>query len=259
MEPLVILGRRAVAGLCFPADASHHLSNDHEINDQRRRQERVLAHVEQADGLVAAHEDLGIIFVQCALVVSDCWHVLDDHGVIRVFARLIQDRVRLHHVVDDVGFGYLLGSELLLRAQILTIVVAEVVVAGNRGEFEASIDHEVCECRFHLRLPGLEVVSTNECTMLLGQLDRTGDERVLRRSIDERCILKDTCNRKYSGGRYFLMAGFDGLHQVVCSVIDPGNKVCIAFGVCSPLDDDFFKAMGSLEIPAEVRNCIAQR
>lgn len=94
--------------------------------------------------------------------------------------------------------------------------------------------------------------------MLLGQLDCTGDERVLRRSIDERCILEDTGNRKYSGGRYFLMAGFDGLHQIVCSVINPGNKVCIAFGVRSPLDDDFVQAMGSLEIPVEVRQCIAQ-
>lgn len=95
--------------------------------------------------------------------------------------------------------------------------------------------------------------------MLLGQLDCTGDECVLRRSIDERCILEDTGNRKYSGGRYFLMAGFDGLHQIVCSVINPGNKVCIAFGVRSPLDDDFVQAMGSLEIPVEVRKCNSTR
>lgn len=146
MEAFVILGRCAIAGLRFPADASHHLSNDHEINDQRRRQERILAHVEQADGLVAAHEDLGIVLVECALVVSNRWHVFDDHGVIRVFAWLVQDRICLHHIIDDVGFRYLLGTELLLGAQILTIVIAKVVVAGNRGEFQASIDHEVCEC-----------------------------------------------------------------------------------------------------------------
>lgn len=94
--------------------------------------------------------------------------------------------------------------------------------------------------------------------MLLGQFDGPRDECVLRGTIDEWCILKDTGNRKDCGGRYFFMAGFDGLHQVVCRVINPGNEVCIAFGVRSPLDDDFIQAMGSLEIPAWVRNCKAR-
>ncbi len=48
------------------------------------------------------------------------------------------------------------------------------------------------------------------------------------------------------------MARFDGFHQVVCCVVDPGNDICIAFGIRSPLDNNFVKSMGSLELPEAV-------
>jgi hypothetical protein len=86
---------------------------------------------------VAAHEDLGIILVKSTLIISNSGHVLDDNSVVGVLALLVEDRVSLNHVIDDIGLGDLLRAELLLRAQVLAIVVAKVVVAGNRGQLDS--------------------------------------------------------------------------------------------------------------------------
>lgn len=47
VEVLVLGGSSTVRGGSLPLDARHHLSNDDQINDQRRGQERVLANVEE--------------------------------------------------------------------------------------------------------------------------------------------------------------------------------------------------------------------
>ena len=77
---------------------------------------------------MAAHEDLGIVFVKSSFVVTDSGHVFDNDGVVWMFAFSVQHGVCSDHVVDDVGLGDLLGAELFLRAEILAVVVAEMVV-----------------------------------------------------------------------------------------------------------------------------------
>jgi hypothetical protein len=47
VEVLELGGLGTVRGGSLPLDAGHHLSNDDEVNDERRRKERVLANVEQ--------------------------------------------------------------------------------------------------------------------------------------------------------------------------------------------------------------------
>ena len=49
-----------------------------------------------------AEEDLSVVLVEGPLVVADGRHVLDDDGVVRVLALLVQHGVCLDHVVDDV-------------------------------------------------------------------------------------------------------------------------------------------------------------
>ena len=46
-------------------------------------------------------------------------------------AHLVQDLVGGHHVVHNVALGDLLAAERLGGLQVLAVVVAEVVVAGN--------------------------------------------------------------------------------------------------------------------------------
>ncbi len=92
----------AFSAVGLPLDTGHHLSNQDQIDDQRRSQEGVLANIEQADGLVAVEEDLGIVLIKRTLVISNSRHILDDYAMVRVFTILVQDVVRSDHVVDDV-------------------------------------------------------------------------------------------------------------------------------------------------------------
>jgi len=63
---------------------------------------------------MATYKDLGVVFVQRALVVADGRHVFDDDGVVGVLALAVEHVVSLDYVIDDVGFRDLLGVELLL-------------------------------------------------------------------------------------------------------------------------------------------------
>jgi hypothetical protein len=169
---------------------------------------------------VPAHKDLGIVLVEGALVVSYSRHILDDDAVIRMLTRLVKLRVRSNHVIHDIRLGDLLRTELLLGAQVFAVVVAEVVVARNRGELDTSVDEEVDKGRFHLGLAGLEVIAADESVVLLGELDGARDEGVLRRTVDERSALKDTGNGKDGGWRNLFVAALNSFKQVLGSVVD---------------------------------------
>jgi len=234
----------------LPGDTGHHLGDDDEIDDQRRGQERVLADVEDADGLVAAAEDLGVVLVERALVVADGGHVLDDDGVVGVLTGLVEDGVGRDHVVDDVGLGDLLGAELLLGAQVHAVVVAQVVVAGNRGELDTSVDQEIDQRRLHLGLAGLEVITSDESGVPLGKLDRAGHESVLRRAVDERSVLQDRGHGEDGGRGNLRVAALDGVEEVVGGVVDTGDDVRIALRVGGPEDDDLVEAVLRLELTA---------
>lgn len=138
VEALVLGG---VIGL--PADTSHHLGKHNQVDDERRGKQRILTDVEQADSLVTAHENLRVVLIQSTLVVTNARHVLDHNTVVGVLILLVQDVVGSNHVIDYIGFGDLLGTELLLRAQVLAVIVTKVVVAGNRGKFDTSVDQKV--------------------------------------------------------------------------------------------------------------------
>lgn len=200
------------------------------------------------NSLVTTHEDLGIVLVKSTLVVSDSRHVLDDNAVVGVLALLVQNVVGLNHVVHDVGLGDLLGAELLLGAQVLAVVVAQVVVAGNGSQLDTSIDKEVNKSRLHLGLAGLEVITADEGVVLLSQLNGTRDKGVLRRTVDEGCLVENTGDSKNGGGRNLFVALLNGLEEVVSSVVDAGNDVGISLSVGSPHDNDLVEAVVRLEV-----------
>lgn len=163
------------------------------------------------DSLVPTEEDLRVVLVKRALVVADGREVLDDDGVVGVLALLVEDRVRLDHVVDDVGLGDLLGAELALRAQVAPVVVAQVVVARDARQLDPGADEEVHERRLHLGLPGLEVVAPDERAVPLRELERPRHERVLRRAVDERRPREDARHGEHRRWRYLGVSPLDRL------------------------------------------------
>lgn len=197
---------------------------------------------------MTAHEDLSIVLVQSTLVITDSRHVLDDDGVIRVLALLVEDGVGLDHVVNDVGLGDFLGAELLLRAEVLAIVVAKMVVAGNGGELDTSGDQEVNQGGLHLGLTRLEIITTNEGVVLLSKLNATRDEGVLWGAVDEWSTLEDTGNGEDSGWGNFLVSVLNGFQEVVSSVVDAIDQLGETLSVGSPLNDDLLQTIVGLEV-----------
>lgn len=200
---------------------------------------------------MTAHEDLSIVLIQGTLVVTNSWHVLDDDGVIWVLAWLVENRVGLNHVIDDIGLGDLLGAELLLGTEVLAIVVPKVVVAGNGSELDTSADQEVDQGRLHLSLARLEVITTNEGVVALSELNATWDECVLWGAVDEWSTLEDTGNSEDSGWGNLLVSVLNGLHEVVGSIIDTSDQLSKALGVGSPLNDDLVESIVGLEVTFE--------
>ena len=243
-----VVSGAAISTVSLPLNTSHHFSDEHQVNDQGRSKKGVLADVEQTDGLVPIQEDFGVVLVKSTLVVANSRHILDDNAVIRVLAFLVQDIIGSNHVVNNVGLRDLLGTELFLRAEVHAVVVAKMVVAGNGGELDASVDQEVYESRLHLGLTRLEIVTTNEGAVLLGKLNSTWNEGVLRGTVDEWCVLEDGSDSEDSRGSDFLVTGFDRLHKIVSGVVDALQNISITLRVGSPLHDDLVEAVGSLEV-----------
>ena len=197
---------------------------------------------------MASHEDLSIVLIQSTLVITNGWHVLDDNSVIWVLARGVENAVGLNHVIDDVGLGNLLGAELLVRAEILSIIVTQVVVAGNGGEFDTSVDQEVDECGLHLCLARLEVITSDESTMLLGKCNCTRNESVLRRAIDEWDTLEDGGNGKDGGWSNLLVTFLDSLQEIFGSIVNTIDELSETLSVGSPLDNDLVQVVVGLEV-----------
>ena len=56
------------------------------------------------------------------------------------------------HVINDGRLGDLLGPKLPLRAQVLSIIVTEMVVRRDRKGFDTGIDEEFGQDGFNLSL-----------------------------------------------------------------------------------------------------------
>mmetsp|Transcript_81070 Transcript_81070/g.161163 ORF Transcript_81070/g.161163 Transcript_81070/m.161163 type:complete len:342 (-) Transcript_81070:781-1806(-) len=213
-------GRERVHGGSLVRDARGHLREDGEVEDERRCQQRILARVVHDDGVGAAHEDLRGVFIHCTLGVGHARHILDDDDMVGVLFGLVQQAVRSNHVVDDVGLGDLLGAERLRGREVLAVVVAQVVVRDNGCGLDASGDEEVDHDRLHLGLARLEIVAADHHVLLLGELDDSGYESVLRRAVDVNRTLEDRGDGEDRRGRHFRLVSLNRRHEVVSGVID---------------------------------------
>lgn len=122
-----------------------------------------------------------------------------------------------------------------------------MVIRGNRGKFNTSIDEEVDQRRFHFGLTGLEVVTTDKGLMTLGKFDTARDESVLRRAVDEWNTFFDTGNCEDGRRRNLIVAGINGFQEILGGVINSGEDISVAFSIGGPKDDDFIKTVVCLK------------
>ncbi|EPY31188.1 myo-inositol-1-phosphate synthase [Strigomonas culicis] len=231
----------------------HQLRQDDEVDDEGGREQRVLAGVVQHDGLLAAHEDGEGVLVQSALAVADVRQVLDDDAVVRLGRALgEEDLVRGDHVVHDVALGDLLRAELARGGQVVPVVVAEMVVAGNALRLDAGADEELDERRLHLGLAALEVVTADEDLVVVRQLDETAAQRVLRGAVDVAAALQHRGERVQQRRGELRLVALDGGNEVVGRVVDAHLVLAEALRVGGPEHNHLVELVGRLEV-ADVR------
>ena len=103
-------------------------------------------------------------------------------------------------VIHNTALANLLTPELSLGAEVVAIIVAKVIVTGNRQRLDTSVHEVLCQNTFHFRLTCLEVITTDEGLVALSKLNGTRHKRVLRSTINVRYVFKNACNGKDSRG-----------------------------------------------------------
>ena len=95
------VGKNGSHLLSIDLHSGEELSQNDHIEHQGDSQQGILADVVRADSVCAVHEDLGGVFVQSALTVTDERHILDHNLVVNfVFSFRIESRVALDGVVE---------------------------------------------------------------------------------------------------------------------------------------------------------------
>ena len=170
--------------------------------------------------------------------------------------RLVEEVVGLDHVIDDRRLGDLLGAELSGSAEVVTVIVAQVVVRSDRERLDTSVDEELGEDRLDLGLSGLEIVSGDERFVVLGKVDAAGNKGVLGSSVDEGRSLEDGSDGKDGRRRNFGVRILDGLEQVLLGVVDAGDDLGVALSVGSPENNDLVQPVGGLEVADVLANLL---
>ena len=158
--------------------------------------------------------------------------------MIRVLSGRIEQMVGGDHIIDDIRFADLLGSELLWRAEILAVIISEMIVGHDRCRFDARADEEIHQDGFHLRLTRFEIITTDENTMTLGELNDTRNQRILRRTIDVRASLKDRRHGENIRRGHFSFTALNATHHLLRRHVESGAHIDKSLGVCRPQHDD---------------------
>ena len=151
---------------------------------------------------------------------------------------LVEETVSVDHIVDDAALADLLALELLLSRQVVTVVIAEMVVRGDGKGLDASVDEELGEDGLELGLAGLQVVATDEGVVALSKLDDTRNKGVLGSAIDEWFTFKNGRDSEESGRGDLGVGCLNGGKEVISRVIDTGDDVTITFSIGGPEDDN---------------------
>lgn len=200
--------------------------------------------------------------------------VLDDDAVVGVLGRtslargdfllasrileerLVEQVVGLDHIIDDALLRDLLALELTLGREIATVVVAEMVIAGDAERLDAGVDEELGEDALHLGLTGFEVVAGNEGLLSLGEGDAAGNEGVLRGTVDEGDALEDRSDGEDGRRRDLVVRVLDSVQEIVGRVVDAVDQIGVSLRVGGPENDDLVETVLGLEVADVLANAV---
>jgi len=228
-------------------NTSYQLGEEDEIENDRGGEEGVFAGVMDDEGVLATEENLRGVLIHGTLAVPDVRHVLDDDAVIRVLARAIQDRIGPHHVVYDVGFRDLLGTEGLRGGEIAAVVVSEMVVADNGDGLETGTNEEIDEDGLELGLTRLEVITTDNDVVLHGKIYKTRDKGVLGGTVDKGDTLENRGDTIEGRGGNLGLIALNGRKEVFGAIIKTGDNLGETLSVGGPEDNNLVDTRGSFE------------
>jgi hypothetical protein len=198
--------------------------------------------------LFTAQEDFRDVLVDGFLGITSTGDVLDDDFVVGMFTLLEQSGVGGKDIISAGLLGGFLGLEGLFSAEVLTVVVTEMVITDDGDGLEATTNNNVDEGSLKLGLTSLEVITNNESVVSDSQFDDTINQGVLRATVDEGDTFEGAGSGIDDRGRDFGVAIFDGLQEVVSSVVDTDLNLAVSFSVTGPHDDDFVELVGFLEL-----------
>lgn len=171
--------------------------------------------------MLTAHEYLTCVLVDGFLGVSCVRHVFDDDGVVWLIfgvSGVIQKRV-VEYIFNALGFWDLFGFELFLRVQVFAVIIAQMIVGHAWFWLYSCTGQEIDEGSLEFGLACLEIIADQNAFLDLCIL-QSFDEGVLRRSVDEHTPFLDRSNGEDGRWSNFRMAFFDGLDDIIISIIN---------------------------------------
>jgi hypothetical protein len=189
-----------------------------------------LALIEYVDSRTTTTEDLRVVLVNGPVGILNSRNVFNHDNVVGMLAIAFRsdlgalDKRRLASTTSSTTLLLLISLLLncLSAGQVVAIIVAEMVVGGNRKRLDTSVDEELGKDGLELGLTRLEIITTNEGVMTLSELNGSWNKGVLGSTVGKRLAFQDGRNGEEGGGGDLGVGGFDGSKEVVRSVVNPG-------------------------------------
>lgn len=134
------------------------------------------------------------------------------------------------------------------RAEVFSVVVAEVVVADNGDWFDTCVDEEVCERGFEFGLTGFEVITDYVLAEASRELDDTRNKGVLWGAINETASLKKSRHSVNRTSRDIRITFLYTRLQVLPGIILSLDQITEALSVSGPHHDHLITGVFLFEV-----------
>lgn len=178
------VGENGAHSLAVDLHTGEELSENNHIDHERYSKEGILTDVVGRDGVDTTHKDLGTVFIESSLGVTNEGNVLDDHLMIDLVATLgVKSWVSLDGIIKNTTLGDFLRLEALVFGKILTVIVTQVVVRNDGGKSDTRADDEVTHGSLEASLTTLKVGTSKETSVNASVLNNSWVESVLRGTV----------------------------------------------------------------------------
>lgn len=232
------VGEDGTHNLVIDLHTGEELGENNHIDHERNGKEGIFTDVVRGNSVNTTHKDLGTVFIESSLGVTNEGNVLDDHFMINLVVTLgVKSRVGLDGIIKDTTLGDFLRLEAFVFGKVLTVVVTQMVVGDDRSKSDTRPDDEITHGSLEASLTTLEVRSSEKTSMDTSVLNNSRVESVLRRTVQVNNLLLDTSNGVEDGSGKGLVSGnsllkivngSDLREQVHLSISSPENNDLVA-------------------------------